>query len=433
MNTAGTRRSRSIPPALQRRRVFRNGPFRRLWAIGSINSTMRWLETLAIGIFVFDQTESAFLVSLIAFLRMVPMLALGIFIGIVADRLNRRQMLIAGAGLLTVNYLVLGLLAVTDNLQLWHVALGTLFTGIVWASDFPVRRAMVGDAVGQDLVGVAMGMDSATNNFTRIIGPVAGGALLAFIGVEGAYFAGTVLFGAGLLLALTIDYTEPSREGSSANPLANMVEGFRYIKSDSVIMVTLVITVVMNLFAFPYQHMVPVMGEEVFRVNPILIGLITSVEGLGATLGALTIALRSKPQHYTRIYLYGSIVFLVVILLFSRTPWYIAALPLLFIGGFGMASFGTMQSVIVLAATPPAVRGRVMGVLAVTIGAGPIGALNIGLLATLFGAPAGIMIISLVGLATLTLTVLLSPQFVRARDIRPNANRVRAAVITGGG
>ena len=117
--------------------------------------------------------------------------------------------------------------------------------------------------------------------------------------------------------------------------------------------------------------MVPVLGAEKLMIDPVLVGALISVEGLGATLGALTIAATAQPRHFTRIYTYASISFLVVIAAFALVPYYWLAIPLLFIGGFGMSGFGTMQSIIVVSSTRPEMRGRVLGVLAVAIGSGP--------------------------------------------------------------
>ena len=170
----------------------------------------------------------------------------------------------------------------------------------------------------------------------------------------------------------------------------------------------------MNLFAFPYMQMIPVLGAEKLMVDPVLVGLLISVEGLGATFGALTIAAVAQPRHYTRVYTYASLAFLCVIAAFALVPWYWLAIPLLFVGGFGMSGFGAMQSIIVVSSTRPEMRGRVLGVLAVAIGSGPIGALHVGWLATQIGTDTAVLAIALTGLILTAIPLLIWRKYLRS-------------------
>lgn len=405
------------------REVFSNPSFRRLWAIGGASTAMRWLDTVAVGAFVLQLTGSPFDVALTFFFRMIPMFAFGAYIGAVSDRLNRRLILMIAFGTLALVYLLLTTAVMTDMIEVWHVYVGALLAGAVWATDFPVRRAMVGEVVPNENLSAAMGLDLATSNFMRIPGPFLGGVLLDTIGMGAVYALGATLFLAGAIVAFTLDYKPVPKSGPQISPFRNIVEGVRYIRRDSVIITVLAVTVIMNMFAFPYQSMVPVIAERTFGVNYTLMSLLISAEGLGATLGALWVASRATPAHYSRIYFYGSVLFLVMILSFSRIPWYWVSIPVMFVAGFGMSGFGTMQSIMIISATPVDMRGRVLGVLAVTIGTGPVAALGIGFIAEEAGAPAAVMIIALVGLALLGLTALLSPNFLRLRNVMPLRER----------
>ena len=131
--------------------------------IGISSNTMRWLETIALGVFVYDLTASAFLVGFVGFLRMVPMLLLGEFIGALADRLSRKTMLIATNLSLAAMYVVLAALVITDLIAVWQVSVGAFLAGIVWATDFPVRRALVADTVRPERIASAFGADVASS------------------------------------------------------------------------------------------------------------------------------------------------------------------------------------------------------------------------------------------------------------------------------
>jgi len=372
------------------------------------------METVALGIFVFELTASPFWVAVVGFLRMIPMLLLGPTIGLISDRVNRKILMATTLGTLSAVYLVMFALVVTDKIELWHICVGATLAGIMWATDFPVRRAMIGDAVGQEGISTAIGIDMASSNFSRVIGPLGAGAFLATLGVEAAYMTGAILFGVGSVLAFSLPHVErtTSRRESSGY-FANLAEGLKHVKADQIIIVTLIITIVMNIFGFPYQHMVPVIGAETLNVGPLLIGILLATEGAGATTGSLVIALRARPGGYTKIYSIGSVLFLSAILGFSLSPSFWLALPILLIGGFSMSGFATMQSIIVITSTPTEIRGRVLGVLAASIGTGPLGALLVGALAVWWGASNAVTAIAVAGLTLTVLSLLIWPSYMR--------------------
>ncbi len=377
------------------------------------------METVALGIFVFELTGSPFWVAIVGFLRMVPMLLLSPTIGLIADRTNRKILMGSTMAVLSAVYVVMGLLVVTGLVELWHIMVGVTLSGVMWSTDFPVRRAMIGDAVGAGGIATAIGMDMATSNFSRVIGPLGAGAFLATLGVQAAYFTGAILFAVGSLLAFSLPYVAPvSKPGPRSGYFANLAEGLRHVRADRIIVVTLVITITMNVFGFPYQHMIPVIGAETLKVGPLLIGLLLATEGLGATTASLIIALKARPGGYTRIFAFGSVAFLVAILMFSISPSYWMALPALLIGGFSMAGFGTMQSIIIITSTPAAIRGRVLGVLAAMIGTGPFGALIVGVLAVWWGASSAVTAMAITGLVLTILPLVIWPAYLRS-SVRP--------------
>ena len=379
---------------------------------------MRWLETVALGVYIYDLTGDPFLVGFVGFLRMAPMLFLGAFIGAFSDRANRRVILATTNLILAATYLTLGFLILTDRIELWHISLGAIISGVVWATDFPVRRAMIADAVPADRVSSAFGVDMASSNFSRVIGPVVGGVFLQEIGMQAVYFLGTGLFVFASSLAFSMLIVRKPPTSATRTPATSsnfdLRTGVKHVMGDAVLLVTIIITIIMNFFAFPYQQMIPVLGAEKLMVDPIFVGLLISVEGLGATLGSLTIAAAAQPRHFTRIYTYASLSFFVVITAFALIPWYWVVIPLLFIGGFGMSGFGTMQSVIVVSSTRPEMRGRVLGVLAVAIGSGPIGALHVGWLATQIGTDTAVLAIAITGFVLTAATILASRKYLRS-------------------
>ncbi len=383
---------------------------------------MRWMETVALGIFVFELTGSPFWVAVVGFLRMIPMLLLGPTIGLISDRVNRKVLMGSTLSSLSVVYVVMVVLVVSDRIELWQICVAATLAGVMWATDFPVRRAMIGDAVGPEGVSTAIGIDMASSNFSRVIGPLGAGAFLATLGVEAAYMTGAILFAIGAVLAFSLPHVEPTKKSSgSTGYFSNLAEGLRHVKADQIIVVTLLITIVMNLFGFPYQHMVPFIGAETLEVGPLLVGILLATEGFGATLGSLVIAIKARPGGFTRIYSIGSVLFLSAILGFSLAPSFWMALPILLIGGFSMSGFATMQSIIVITSTPTEIRGRVLGVLAASIGTGPLGALVVGGLAVWWGANNAVTAIAVAGLTLTVAALLIWPSYLRS-SVSANAS-----------
>jgi predicted MFS family arabinose efflux permease len=177
--------------------------------------------------------------------------------------------------------------------------------------------------------------------------------------------------------------------------------------------------VIVNLWGFAYITMVPVIGERVLQLSPMLIGVLMSTEGFGALLGALMVGRTDRPRRYTQIYTGSSLLFLLSVLAFalSGSAWLSFALILLC--GIGIAGFSVMQSTIMFLAAPAALRSRLMGLLTVAIGSGPIGMLHVGLLADGLGAPHAVALIALEGLAALALAALVWPELRRPGDLVP--------------
>lgn len=405
--------------------VFKNPEFRRLWVIGAFGGTMRWLDTLVLALVAYDMTGDPFLVSLTFFFRMAPML-FGVGLGIVADRLNRKYFLVIGLVLQSFIAAVMASLLIADVLMYWQLAVATFLSGIIWASEFPVRRTLIGELVHSERLGRAMSLDSATNAFSRIIGPFTGGVFMATIGPEGAYITGIVLFLMAALVATTLKYARPVATTSGAGVIADLAEGVRYIRASQLMVGTLVVTMLMNVFAFPYMSQQPIIARETLEVGDVLVGLLNSVEGMGSVLGAILIATYARPRHYSRIYLYGSMLFLVGIFLFSQSSWYWVSFGIVFMGGFGMSAFGTMQSTIMASAASPEMRGRVMGTVAVFIGTGPVGQINVGIMAGMYDPQTAILVTSLLGGATVVASAFAFP-ILRKPDSMRIDSRLRAA------
>lgn len=415
--------SSAVPPAAM---LFRDPGFLRLWGAGSLSGTMRWLDVLTVGVFTFERTGSPLLVSLVLFLRMFPLFLFGPALGALAERVDRRRLLLVGIAFMMLTYGVLTGLAMAGQLEVWHAALGCFIGGIFWAMELPTRRTMLMEAVGMQRIGSAMGFESSTQALTRGMGPLVGGFLLEKIGMEGAYGLGTIfLVGAFVLIVLTRTSAGVPAAGESvaAQPRVSLLrtvsEGIAYIRQDRVVQAVLFSTIALNMFGFAYVSMVPVIGKAELGLSAFPIGVIMSAEGIAAFFGCLTIAFRGSIPQFHRIFLFGSFLYLFSILLFSLSYSYWLSFAVLFAGGFGMSGYTTMQSALILAQAPAALRSRVMGVMAFCIGFAPFGVLNLGFLATLIGPRDAVTLIASLGIACFVAIAVARPEIRSRRALSP--------------
>src|SRR6185503_2040226 len=198
--------SENSKPDLPFRHLLRTIPadYWRLWYVGMIVSTVRWLETVVMGVVVYQQTGSAFIVAMITMLRLLPMGLFGAFLGAFAERFDRRVTLAALLSLLAVTSAALSAVAWTGPIDIWLLALGAFVNGCGWATDNPLRRMIMGEAVGRDRMATAMALDVGAGNASRMVGPTVGGLLLVGIGIEGAFLLSALLYLTAIAATLAV-------------------------------------------------------------------------------------------------------------------------------------------------------------------------------------------------------------------------------------
>lgn len=399
--------------------LWSNLNFRKFLLSGWLLETTRQFETLAIAVFIFERTGSAFFVAMMLFIQRMPLIPFGLVFGVIADRFNRKIIFILVFVSMSATAAILGSLAMQDRIQIWHIGVGVLINGILWTTDFSVRRPMLAASVGDSQAGRAVAIDGAVLISAFAFGPVIGGGILQFVGLQGVYFFAATAYLFGTILAISTKYRRPIKVTKRPSFASDFRTAISYARSRRVIVGILAITLIVDFWATPIRSMIPVIGKGELGLSPLLIGVLVSAQGAGALLGALTVALQANPKRYTQFYMYGSFLYLVPALLFSLSNWFVVSFPLILIGGFGLAAFSSTQSALILMASPPEMRSRMLGLLAVGIGIGPLGILNIGLMARLFDAPNAVLIVSIEGLIALVVAVLIWPSLRSGEDISP--------------
>ena len=385
----------------------------RVWLIGLFSMAARWLEMLVVGVFAVETTGSPALVALLVILRMLPLAVFGSIVGTIADRLAPRFLLYLALLLATLVSLVVLGLALFGLAAYWHLALATFLSGLVWTTDMPVRRRLVGDVAGAKRIAAGMSLDSATSNAMRMIGPLFGGLLYHWLGLGGAFGLAAALYALCLLLTSGVPRTFLA-SGAVRRPaglLDDLREGFRFLIREREVRRVLWVTVIFNIWGFPFVSMIPVIATEKLGLSAAAIGGLAALEGGGAFAGALLIAaLGARPGSYRRLYFFGTASYVALAFV---TGWMTEAAPMalvIFCAGLGAAGFSTMQTTLIYGLAPPEMRGRLLGILSLTIGAGVIGFTNIGLMGELFGGANAVRIVAAEGLVALVLLGLRWPR-----------------------
>lgn len=386
------------------RLLFANRDFRRLWLVGTLASMVRWLDTLAFAIFAYQHGSSAFTIAMLSMLRMLPMGLCGPFISAFADRVQRRTIFVATASLNLTAAATLAILAGTGHLAVWHLAAAAFVNGISWTAENTTRRVNIGELVGSDALPQATSFDAASANAARMLGPTAGGIFIASVGITAAFIFGAALYAISLLTMLGYRYQHTSVLTQGQSIFGRIAEGFTLVSRHPKLIATLVITIIFNLFAWPVTSMVPVIAQGKLNLGAETTGLLVSLDGTGALLASLAIGWLATPRRHAAIYITSVASYCTASIALALSPAVPPAAIAIFISGAASAGFGIMQTTITYLASPPDLRSRAFGVLALCIGIAPIGFIHLGYLANLTSSPTATLIVATEGLISLVAT-----------------------------
>lgn len=399
---------------------------RALWLAGTGSGVMRWLEVLAFGLYALAETGSPLAVALTSFARFLPLLLFGAPLGVLAERLDRRRLLVgAYAAMALVEACAAGS-AWLGLLDLRQAALVAFAAGTFWCLDIPVRRTLLAEAGGQERVAVTMGLEMVTTHLTRMVGPALGGALMAAAGMPGVFALGAVLYLAGALMIARVA-PSPAQAASAASGrrrfLADMAEGVALVRADPRLLAIVALTINFNLWGLPYLGLVPVLAQERHGLGPAGTGLLAAAEGVGAVAGALLVLAFARPAWFGPVLGFGCLLFFAAEILFALAPGTGTAGVALLVAGLGMAGFSAMQTVLPLAIVPAGLRVRVMGVVLVSIGSAPLGFVLAGALGDRIGAGPAVGLMGALGFAVTALCLWHWPVVARSGNGGADANR----------
>jgi MFS family permease len=391
--------------------TFRSSGYRYLWSASVLWNLARWMDRIVLGWVVLEMTNSAWNLAVLEAIRWFPLLVFGVAGGAVADRVDRRWVLIGAQALALCVCAITAALLAFNVFSFGLAALATFLLGVQWAVDWPTRRALIPDLVGRDLTINAVALEAVSMNVTRIIGPLIAGALVAYWSPAVAFAFMASLYVVEILLLKLMPLKAQVRQLASGPMLRYLLDGFDKLRCSQPILGVLLISVFMNVFVFPYQQLLPVFARDELKVDAVGLGALSAAAGVGSVVGATAIATTRRVPRSGMLFWVGSCLMSACLAAFALSSTFGVALVLLALSGLGQAAFASLQTTIVLSSAADQLRGRAMGALTLAIGSTPLGSLEIGAASVALGAPLAVALNAGMCAVLVALVALRLPRF----------------------
>jgi predicted MFS family arabinose efflux permease len=377
-------------------KAFQYRDFRILWFGACTSSIGTWMQEIAQNWLVLEITKSPFLLGLDAFLGDIPIFLFSLFGGVIADRMDRRHLLIGSQLVQMVSAITLSVLIATGKIQVWHILVSSFVVGTAQSFGGPAYSALVPSLVEKEDLPNAIALNSIQFNLARVIGPVLGGLALKYVGSAWCFGLNALSFVAVIASLLSLDINfKPARTGESI--MTSMKQGFRFIRTQGAMETLIVIAFLMTALAIPMITFLPVFAKNVFRKDEITYTAFLVASGLGSITGALSVAAMGNIANKGRIALTMLVALGAGISGFAlSTNIPLSCIVLFLSGAVLMCAFAMISSLVQLITTND-MRGRVMSVYNVAFRGGmPFGSLLTGYLVPIWTAPTVLTINGLV-------------------------------------
>jgi MFS family permease len=388
--------------------------YRLLWTGNVLTQTGQWMQQVATGWLVLELTDSPTYLGLVGFARGIPMLFMSLPAGVLADRVDRRVLLITTQVLAAALATLLAVLVATDLVRPWHVLVLAFLSGSVMSFIFPTRQALVPSLVPRDMLANAVALNSAGQNSTRVIGPSLAGMLIGLVGTAICFFIQAAgLVGAALMsIRLRLPPREVARARASA--VENLLEGLHYIRGNPRISGLIGLAAIPTVLALPYMQMLPVVARDELGVGSSGLGLLMTASGIGALTGSLLYAAIGPIRNEGRALVTMAALFGVVLALFAFSSWLPLSLMLVACTSLVSSIYMSLNNTVLQMNVSDELRGRVMSVYLMTWGLMPFGTLPMGAVADAFGAPVAL---AAGGLASTFVVLLIAMRLPSLRSI----------------
>jgi len=368
-------------------RALRHRNFRLFFAGQFVSLIGTWMQSVAQSWLIYRLTGSSMLLGAAGFAGQIPVFLFSPIGGMIADRYSRHRIVIVTQSASMVLACILAALTLSDRVQVWHIVVLAALMGVVNAFDIPTRQAFLVQMVGKEDLINAIALNSSMFNAARMIGPAIAGILVASVGEGWCFFANGVSYIAVILGLLRMDGCTPVKVESRGSPIFNFLEGFHFVRRAIPIRDLLLLLGLVSLVGMPYAVLMPIFADQILRAGARGFGILMGAAGVGAVIGALTLALKSEIRGLGRWVGISCAAFGISLILFAlSSSFWLSAFLLLPIGYSMMVQMGSTNTLIQTMA-PDRLRGRIMAVYSMMfMGMSPLGAFIAGALAERLGA-----------------------------------------------
>ena len=395
--------SESNPQSIGRLAAFRYRDFRLFWFSVFTSNVGTWMQMTVVNWLLYKLTKSPLQLGINGLFRAVPAIALGIFSGALADRYDRKKLLLTTQCLLGSLALLLGVLDHSENIRSWHIYTITFFSAAVSSCDGPARQALFPSLIPRALLPNAVALNSILWKGAALLGPMLGGIAISWIGTSGAFYANAASFLA-VIVALFLMRSHSIAPEQTRHIVDEMKAGLSFVYSEKVILGVIIMEATTSIFGLD-NAILTIFASDILRVGAHGFGLLQSARGLGAVIGSFLFITVGQRPYQGKILLASALLYGAGFAFFGYAPTFTLALLLLTFVGAVDTIWASARSTILQWLAPDRMRGRVMGIFQLSNqGLNPLGQVETGLLVPVVGARAtaalGGLIVSAITLAT---------------------------------
>ncbi|HET7212926.1 MAG TPA: MFS transporter [Terriglobia bacterium] len=355
------------------------------WAGNFLSNIGTWMQYIALGWVILIISNSPFLLGVNGFLSQVPSLVFALPGGAIADRLNRRKLMLITQTSMMLLALLLAVLTSIRQITITEILAISFLTGVASALNYPAYQALIPDLIPREDLMNGIALNSAQFNMSRAIGPTVAGLALGALGAAACFYLNSVSFLA-LIIALLIITIPPAQKDAGSRFWGSMMEGFRYLNEHRIIIVLLTVPAFLSLLGLPFIVLMPAVARNMIGVDASGLGYLMGGAGLGAVAAALLIAARGTPEQRGRLILTSATLFSIALILLSLAQTFWEAFFLLAVMGGSIVGALTVANTTLQMTAPPKLRGRVMAIYYMAMsGLLPFGSLQAGTVAQSIG------------------------------------------------
>lgn len=365
-NPASSSDSRKPAPPLSQRflavaRALRHRNYRLFFFGQGLSLMGSWMQRLAQGWLVYRLTESEWLLGVVGFCGQILTFLVAPFAGVIADRTDRRKLLVITQTLAMLQAFILALLTMTGLIAPWHIVVLSSTLGLINAFDIPIRQSFVVEMIeSRDDLPNAIAMNSFLVNSSRLVGPTAAGALIALVGEGPCFLINGLTFIAVIAALMAMRLKTAVNRDHPTNALGHLVEGFLYASKFAPIRVILIFLAAVSLLGVPYGVLLPVFAKSVLKGGPDTLGFLMAAQAIGALIGAVFLTMRKSVRGLGRIIVWAGTLFGASLLGLGFSANLHLSLAVMILLGFGMMVLFTSSNSLLQTIVEDDKRGRVM-------------------------------------------------------------------------